>query len=133
MHTFPILNKLHKKHHALSPVHTFGAYYNSFGEICFTGSVLGICLTQIGKLGLLETAIVSSIGTFFTIYEHTPSSFWGASDKGKRTKTLSRHEIHHSICSTSNYAQPFSGFMDYLFGTRYEDVIKRRELLFKKM
>ena len=68
---------------------------------------------------ILEVSLVSAVATVFTVLEHTPSTFWSAAE-------LSHHEIHHNVCSESNFAQPFTPFLDYVFGTRYEDVMRRK-------
>lgn len=65
---------------------------------------------------------VASIGAVATVFDHCPASFWGGA-----SAPPSHHEIHHNVCSDCNFAQPFSPFLDYVFGTRYEDVLRRRE------
>ncbi len=109
---FPTLRKFHKRHHALKPLHTFGAYYNSTPEALFTGSILGLFLVVIGGLSALEVAVVSSAGTIATVFDHCPS---------KPGLPPSHHEIHHNINSEVNFAQPFSPAMDWIFGTLYDD------------
>lgn len=118
MHVIPILRTIHKKHHNLIPVHTFGAYYNSAFEALFLGGCLA--LVSIGYCGLsvLELSIAASIGTFFTVLDHTPATFFGH-------EGLSDHEIHHNVCSNCNFSQPFWPFLDWLFGTRFEDVMRK--------
>ena len=123
MHANKFLRRLHKRHHQLIPLHTFGAYYNSAGEALFTGSFLGMGMVGVLQLSILEMAIVASFATVCTVFDHCPSSFWGGATSG----APSHHEIHHNVCSDCNFAQPFTPFLDYVFGTRYEDVLRRRK------
>jgi sterol desaturase/sphingolipid hydroxylase (fatty acid hydroxylase superfamily) len=111
LHSNSMLMQFHKRHHRLVPVHTLGAYFNDPREVLFTGFFLTIFLVLIGGLSLLEVSIVASIGTVFTILDHCPSS-----------SGVSRHERHHTIGPNADFSQPFSGFYDYLFKTRYQDV-----------
>ncbi len=112
LHSYPILMQIHKRHHRLVPVHTLGAYFNDPREILFTGTILSFFLVFIGELSVLEVSIVASIGTIFTIFDHCPSL----------AKILPRHERHHTIGTNADFSQPFIGFYDFLFKTRYQDV-----------
>ena len=100
----------------LIPLHTFGAYYNSAGEALFTGAFLGIGIVGVCGLSVLELSIIASFATLGTVFDHCQSEYWGATEP-------SHHEIHHNVCSDCNFAQTFSPFLDYVFGTRYEDVL----------
>ena len=119
MHTNKLLWNLHKTHHRLVPVHTLGSYYNSIGEVIFTGSMLGFMLIYVSGLSLLEVAIVASLGSICTIMDHCPTN------NGKDNYT--RHEIHHNININTEYGQPFSGVLDDIFGTRYYRQDRRKE------
>ena len=123
MHTVPVLRRLHKRHHALNPLHTFGAYYNSAGEALFTGPILGICMVGLAGLSVFEVSAVAGLASVCTVFDHAPGEFFGR--KGVR-ESESHHEIHHDVCSECNFSQPFTPFLDWAFGTRYEDVLKRQ-------
>jgi len=118
MHTLPLLRQIHKKHHNLIPVHTFGAYYNSSFEALFLGGTLAMAAIGGCGLSVLELSISASFGTFMTVLDHTPAAFYGIDG-------LSDHEIHHNVCSNCNFSQPFWPFLDWLFATRFEDVMRR--------
>jgi hypothetical protein len=120
MHCVPLLRTIHKKHHNLIPVHTFGAYYNSAFEALFLGGCLGVFSIVVCGLSVLELSIAASIGTFFTVLDHTPAAFFSGEEGD-----LSDHEIHHNVCSNCNFSQPFWPFLDWLFGTRFEDVMRK--------
>jgi sterol desaturase/sphingolipid hydroxylase (fatty acid hydroxylase superfamily) len=125
LHSNNILMQFHKRHHRLVPVHTLGAYFNDPREVMFTGAILGFFLVVIGGLSILEISIVASIGTIFTIFDHCPS-FHGNSHPSMlanmHSHESSRHERHHTIGPNADFSQPFTGFYDFLFKTRYQDV-----------
>ncbi|GMH66385.1 hypothetical protein TrRE_jg9855 [Triparma retinervis] len=120
MHCVPLLRTIHKKHHNLIPVHTFGAYYNSAFEALFLGGCLGVISIALCGLSVLELSIAASVGTFFTVLDHTPAAFFSGEEGD-----LSDHEIHHNVCSNCNFSQPFWPLLDWLFGTRFEDVMRK--------
>lgn len=145
MHEVSFLKHFHRLHHKLIPVHTFGSYYNSMYEVAYVGAGLGLMLVAILKLSVAEVSLVSCIGTVFTVWDHTPTDFpfRDVFDIEKHFNflfmisnnvhsTLSDHEIHHNVCSRSNYSQPFWIGLDWAFGTRYEDVL-RKEGRFDKL
>jgi sterol desaturase/sphingolipid hydroxylase (fatty acid hydroxylase superfamily) len=105
--------QIHKKHHLLVPIHSLGAYYNDIREIFFTGSVLGVTLSLL-HLSLLEQSVVSTWATICTVMDHCPSH--------QPRDKLPRHERHHVRCISADFSQPFTGILDWVFGTRYEDV-----------
>jgi sterol desaturase/sphingolipid hydroxylase (fatty acid hydroxylase superfamily) len=111
LHSSSVLMQFHKRHHRLVPVHTLGAYFNDPREVMFTGTILGFFLVVIGGLSILEISIVASVGTVFTIFDHCPSSH-----------DISRHERHHTSGPNADFSQPFTGFYDFLFKTRHQDV-----------
>jgi sterol desaturase/sphingolipid hydroxylase (fatty acid hydroxylase superfamily) len=121
LHEGPVfLKQIHKRPHALIPVHTFGSDYNSVADMLSVGACLGLGTAIIAGLSVLEIAYVSTVGTICTVFDHCPSSFWGATEP-------SHHEIHHNVDAKANYSQPFTPFLDWLFGTLYnEGKMKRR-------
>ncbi|GMI06556.1 hypothetical protein TrLO_g4082 [Triparma laevis f. longispina] len=150
MHTVSFLKPIHKRHHNLMPVHTLGAYYNSTFEAAFVGIILGVSAVGIFKLTILEISIVASIGAMMTVIDHTPKRFWKskwrevkqhrrassdpaypreecATDDEEQDDMFgfSDHEIHHNVCPGSNFSQPFSPLLDYVFGTRFIDVMNQ--------
>lgn len=154
MHTVSFLKPIHKRHHNLMPVHTLGAYYNSTFEAAFVGIILGVTAVGIFQLTILEISIVASFGASMTVIDHTPKRFWsskwrqikqprsnpncpkeecGTDDDSDNFNDeekdemfgFSDHEIHHNVCPGSNYSQPFSPLLDYVFGTRFIDVMNK--------
>ncbi len=81
-----------------------------------------------GILGMsaLETSLLTGFTMVLAVLDHTPSSFLGSFRGGGDIK-LSHHEIHHNVDSKCNYSQPFTPFMDWLFGTLYVEGGKREE------
>ena len=115
LHTFKPIKWLHKRHHQLIPLHTFGSYYNHPLDMMLVGACLGITLVHVFQLSVLETTICGCLGTICTVIDHCPGRFW---DNNNETKpTLTHHEIHHNVNSNANFAQPFTPFLDWLFGT----------------
>jgi sterol desaturase/sphingolipid hydroxylase (fatty acid hydroxylase superfamily) len=115
LHEGPLfLRQMHKKHHTLIPLHTFGSYYNSLADVLSVGACLGVATTVMAGLSCMEIAYVSTVGTICTVVDHCPSSFWGATEP-------SHHEVHHNVDTKANYSQPFTPFLDWLFGTLHDE------------
>jgi sterol desaturase/sphingolipid hydroxylase (fatty acid hydroxylase superfamily) len=111
LHEVAWLKPIHKRHHRLVTLHTLGAYYNDLREVAFTGSTLAIVFLSLNSLNSLEMAIVASIATVANVYHHCPTQGNG----------YHRHELHH-VYGKGNYAQPFTGFLDWVCHTRMEDL-----------
>lgn len=123
------IKQFHKRHHALIPVHTLGSYYNSLPEMCYTGIFLGLTAIVLCGLSLAEIAVCASLGAIMTILDHCPITFIRRTpflSYFAGSEAFSTHEIHHSICPSSNYSQPFSTVFDVVFGTDFETVMRRQ-------
>lgn len=90
----------HKAHHQMTVPWSYGALYNSFGEIAITIPIVSLFMSP---LGWLEYIIIQTISYVATIIQHcNPNSL---------------HMLHHEGGTQYNFQQPFFYYWDYIFGT----------------
>ena len=113
--------EVHAQHHDLGGVHTLGTFYNDIRELLFTGTLISCVLIGILGLTVPELSCTFCIAVVFNIYDHWP-------EKSTENR-LSRHQIHHLYHKT-DFGQPFSPLLDYVFKTRWQDnfIIKKMVL-----
>ena len=120
-HRVPLLYAYtHKTHHELKIPVSFGALYNCYSDVVFSGGIIFMCFYLIG-FTFEELLYTISISNVATIMDHTNyfDQVWWWGNGGF-------HRHHHEKDIHTNFSQPFFRIWDRIFGTYYTEDDRQR-------